>query len=663
MNAVRAITRSQLAWALGALTLAIAPHATRFSAGMLVCFAALALWRWLGAIGRLPLPERRRPVLWLLKHLLAVGALVAVFLTYQGQLGRDAGVALLAALLGLKLVEMQTPRDYYVVMLLGYFLVVTNFFYSQTLPTAGLMLLDVVVITAGLVHFNAGEAGLGIRTSVRWGGLLVLQSLPLMAIGFVLFPRIPGPLWGIPQDGQGAVTGLSDEMTIGHITELGVSDEIAFRVAFAAAVPTTRDLYWRGPVLWRTDGRTWRAGSISKEEARPAIKHGESYRYTVTLEPHGQPWLFGIDAVTATAAGARLTSDYELLASRPVKRRLRYTLESTPHYVLPGITPAERAAALQLPARKHPRARALARSWRDTGTAAVDVVAAALDYFRREAFSYTLSPAALAGDPIDQFLFTTREGFCEHYAASFVVLMRAAGIPARVVTGYQGGEFNTLSDYMIIRQRDAHAWAEVYLDERGWVRVDPTAAVAPERVSLGINESLPRRTPLAMFDGNSTALALLKSAAQLWDAANYRWSQWVLGYTPQRQQEVLAALGLEDVDYGTLTLLLTVAIALVTALSGWFLLRTRGRAHDPVTRSYRRFCAKLARIGFIRAAHEGPQAFAARVLATRADLYPEVTAIIRLYIALRYADAKIDPQLLVAKVRAFKPRGGVETSR
>jgi transglutaminase-like putative cysteine protease len=647
------IQRSHVFWAFASLILALIPHAGRFSVWLLVCFAALATWRILGEYQLLPLPTRQHLLLWILKQLLAVAAFVAIYVSYEGQLGRDAGVALLTALLGLKMLELNRERDFYVIMFLAYFLVVTNFFYSQTLATAAFMLLIVVIVTAGLISFNAAAGALSVRRCLQLSAGYIAQAIPLMAVGFFLFPRIPGPLWGVEQASRTAVTGLSNEMSIGHITELGVSDEIAFRVAFEGAVPAQQDLYWRGPVMWHTDGRTWSAGEVGNGDAEPIASGGDVYRYTVTIEPHYERWLFGLDAVTKIAEDARQTNDYRLLHKQRIKRRLRYSLESQTRFRFPAISESERQVALELPAKTHPRTRQLAASWRSASGNDRDLVDAALKHFNREPFAYTLTPRALKGDTIDQFLFTTREGFCEHYAAAFVTLMRAAKIPARVVTGYQGGEFNTLSDYMVVRQRDAHAWAEVYLSEQGWVRVDPTAAVAPERVSLGINRVLPQRSLLPIFGPDFATVKLFRQLGDVWDALNYNWSQWVLGYTPKRQQQLLDDFGLEDWDYRNLVFLLTAALAVMTTLIALFVLRQRIPALDPTVKAYGLFCRKLARVGLTRETYEGPVDFAQRVSYARGDLATEVNAITEAYTNLRYAEAKFPHLPLRQLVRRF----------
>ena len=553
------------------------------------------------------------------------------------------------------MLELHNARDYYVVMFLAYFLVVTNFFYSQTLATAVFMLVVVVIVTGGLVRFNAPDDAVGIQRCLQLAATYVAQALPLMVVGFFLFPRIPGPLWGVEQGSSAAVTGLTNEMTIGHITELGVSDEIAFRVAFDGEPPPARDLYWRGPVMWHTDGRSWSATHIGNGDAQPIVSGGHVYRYSVTLEPHYELWLFGLEAVTKFGPEAYQTNDYRLLAKQRVKRRVRYTLESQIEFTRHALSETERQAALQLPLRQHPRTRRLAADWRSRYSDDGELVAAAFQHFNQEPFSYTLTPEPLDGDTIDQFLFNNRQGFCEHYAAAFVTLMRAAGIPARVVTGYQGGEFNRVSDYMLVRQRDAHAWAEVYLNGH-WQRVDPTAAVAPERVSLGINRVLPQRGFLPLLDMDSAAGDLLRQFGDIWDAANYNWSQWVLGYTPKRQRQILDDAGLEDWDYGTLMSALTAGLAVLTLLVAIVVLRKRTLKLDHAAGAYAIFCRKLARIGFDRQPHEGPVDFARRVTDSRHDLATEVMAITQAYTVIRYAGAKVGTENLVQRVRAFDAR-------
>lgn len=651
------ISPRETIWVALALLAGLVPHMARFPLLLSLAFVGAALWRIVGSLGHMPLPDRRHPMLWIVKQIVAVGAFIAIYVTYRGQLGRDAGVELLAALLGLKLLEMRSPRDYYVVSFLCFFLVVTNFFYSQTMFTALYMLALVIYINMVLIQFNTPTAYRHTSTMARLAGLMTLQAIPLMLAAFVLFPRIPGPLWGLPHDAFDAVSGLSEEMSIGEITRLGLSDAVAFRVDFKGNDPRARDLYWRGPVLWDTDGRTWLSGDAGKGPPGEVERRGPEYHYTVTLEPHRLRWLIGLDAVVSADTNARRTSDYRLAARRKVRRRISYDVTSVVDHRLPEINAEQRRRALALPLDQHPRALKLAAEWRSQHRDARGVANQALDYFRQQPFSYTLTPPALPNDTVDEFLFETRQGFCEHFSAAFVVLMRAAGIPARVVTGYQGGEYNSVSDFMVVRQRDAHAWAEIYIEGDGWVRYDPTGAVAPSRVSLGIESVLNR-------NNRSGNLAINRMAGDMWsrfgdvlEAVTYNWNRWVLGYTPQQQQYLLEDLGLEDWDYGDLVMALTLSLAVITIMLGVLLLRGNLDSADPAKRAWLLFCARLGRLGLSREVNEPPLAYARRVMRARSDLAQEVSTITRLYTDTRYGKSAHKLAELRRRVHAFRPSG------
>ena len=655
MSLARPLLPGDLWWCLASVALALAPHAGHLPPVLTLGFLASASWRMLGAYGRLPLPDRQHPLLWGLLQAIALATFALIFWRYQGQLGRDAGVALLGALAGLKLLELRNNRDYYVVCVLTYFLVVTNFFVSQEIPTALYLLLVTALATAAMVRVNAPPRLGGLRCA-RLGLTMVLESLPIMVVCFVLFPRLPGPLWGISSDASTGVTGLSDEMTIGRIAHLGTSSEVAFRVVFSDKAPPARDLYWRGPVLWYTDGRRWQAGAQAAGAPPPVAVHGRRVNYEILLEAHGGRWLPTLETVIYADGKSRPGRARELVATEEVKRRLRYRAESALDYSLTDLSAADRAAALALPVRAHPRTRELGRSWHDQGLAPRAIVQAALANYRAAPFTYTLTPRVLPNDPIDGFLFETKEGFCEHFAASFVVLMRAAGIPARVVTGYQGGEYNTISEYFLVRQSDAHAWAEVYLDGEGWVRVDPTAAVAPERVALGLNSG-GGGAVLPGLNRDSAINGLWLNARQLLDSAAYHWSRYVLGYNAERQRGLLEALGMEDVTPARLVFWLASLVAVLLGLLALVLLRAGGGAPvPPEVRLYARFCHRLARIGLPRAAHEGPVEYAERVAATRRDLALEVRDIAQRFALLRYGGATGGLATLRERVRAFRPR-------
>ncbi|MBK1690574.1 transglutaminase TgpA family protein [Ectothiorhodospira mobilis] len=617
-----------------ALFIALAPHGWHQPPWVL-SLAALALgWRLLVQTGRAPAPGR-----WLLGGL-TLAATGLVLARYGTLAGRDPGVALLVLMTGLKFLETRRFRDAMLVVFLGYFVVITNFFYSQEIPLALYMVLAVFATTAALVRLNAGDGGQPWGESLRLAGLLLAQALPLMVILFFLFPRIPGPLWSMPEEDQAATTGLSDHMRPGSVSRLLQSEAPAFRVTFAGEMPGAAQRYWRGPVFWAYDGRTWRAGAVPP--ALPANPpQADTLEHTVSLEPHGQRWLLAMDVPVSAPRDARLTDDGYLVSRERVRQVTRYSVRSHPGAALePLLSGARRRAALDLPGDAAPRARTLARAWRQVhGDDDAAVVQAALGHFRQAPFIYTLSPPPLPRDAVDQFLFETRAGFCEHYAGAFTVLMRAAGIPARVVTGYQGGTFNQTGDYLLVRQSDAHAWTEVWLRGRGWTRVDPTGAVAPERIESGVG---------AAFSGDATVPAFLRRGGDwfgdlrlqlgLWrDSLNYYWNGWVLAFGPERQRELLARLGLDGADWRALVGLMTVATGLVlTLFAGLFLWRNRLPVKDPLGRLQARFDRRLARLGLPRPPHEPLPDFARRVGRERPDLAGPVTGFAEEYTRLRY---------------------------
>ncbi len=644
----------RLSWLAASLALVIAPHASRMPSWIPLLFALLAGWRlWRAHRG-----DDRPPARWLVAAI-ALAVLPGVYLSYGTLTGRAAGVALLTLLAGVKLVETRGLRDAYVVSYLGFFLVITNFLYEQDIATGLYMLAVVVVMTAALLALGGSPGrspAMAVTTHLRRGAVMVAQAVPLMLALFVLFPRIPGPLWGLPRDAHAGVTGIGDDMSPGNISALSQSDAVAFRVEFQGTPPPPAERYWRGPVLDVFDGRRWSRGERpASRRPVPFERRGPPLDYEVTMEPSGARWLFALDLPAVPPPGGVMTRDLEILAGRHLRERLRFPMRSYPDYGLGADHPGTPAWVVSLPVGAHPRARALARSWREEAGAPGAVVQRALAWFAAGGFVYTLTPPLLPGDPVDDFLFGTRAGFCEHYAGAFVVLMRAAGIPARVVTGYQGGEVNPLGGYMIVRQRDAHAWTEVWIAGAGWVRVDPTAAVSPLRVQEGLDAAIPPTVGAAglTITPAPAVTDAFRRLRQAVDAVQTRWNAWVLGYGPERQRRVLSEMGLDASSYGTLVLALTVTVALLlAALAAWLFAR-RGR-RDPVLGAWDAFCARLARAGLPREPHEGPRAFAARVAARRPDLAAAVSAVADAYVALRYAQTERDPEILRRQVADFR---------
>ena len=635
-----------LFWLLAGLALVVAPHMQRLPWWLNLIALILFGWRVYLGWGERVLPQK-----WLLA-LFVLGGLIGVYLTYRTIFGRDSGVALLVLFLSLKLLETQHRRDAILLVLLSYFLALTNFFYSQTLPTAALMLASTLVNTASLVNFAAPWRSL--QANLKTAGVLLGQAGPVMLILFFLFPRVQGPLWGLPQDAYSGVTGLSDSMSPGAISRLSQSEAIAFRVKFEKDAPPKPQLYWRGPVFWEFDGRTWRPGDIRRFAQIKFEASGTPYDYEVTLEPHNYSWMFALEMAAKLPPNSSVTADYILYSRTPVRNRLRYDMRSYTNFSVGEADDAdELRPGLQLPRGFNPRSHRLAGEWAAGGATDAAIVQKALNYFREQGFVYTLEPPLLGRDSVDEFLFGSKRGFCEHYASSFVFLMRAAGIPARIVTGYQGGDINPVDQYMIVRQSDAHAWAEVWLKGRGWVRFDPTAAASPVRLESGVAAAVPATDPLPLMA--RTTLTWLLGLRYNWDALANKWNQLVLGYNPERQREFLSRIGMNEPSWENMALTLFWGVGGLLALLAAWLLR-RMRSVDPVQRLWLRFCAKLGSKGSLRAAHEGPADYVER----SAVLYPAVAERIRAigarYITLRYGDHADERMLAELRllVREFK---------
>jgi len=645
-------------WLLGALFLVTVPHLLRMPPWLSLGCSGVFIWRLLHEVRGIDLPGK-----WLRLSLVVLG-IGSVLAVHHSVAGREPGVALLTVMLCLKLLELRTMRDAMITLFIGYFMVISGFLFSQSIFMGGYLFVVVLGLTAALAALNhPGASAADNRFYPGFAGKLLLQSLPLMVLMFLLFPRLSGPLWSMPDDKTAARTGLSDSMEMGSITSLVDSQEVAFRVDFAGPIPPATELYWRGPVLWQTDGRRWERQRLLTSPSLPPFQaSGEPIAYTVTLEPSNRRWLFALDLPVEMPQGladpALVRPDFQLLSGRDIANKLRYSLRSSPDYRIADLPPWMERLATRLPPAANPQTRALAQQWRDEGLSATAIVDRALSLFREQPFYYTRQPPPLGDDPVDAFLFTSRRGFCEHYAASFVTLMRAAGIPARLVTGYQGGERNALGDYLIVRQSNAHAWAEVWLGERGWVRVDPTAVIPPERVESTTDAARFRSTEPAMVRGG---MSLLSEAywqmRYSWDALNHAWNQWVLGFDKETQEKLLRKLGLKELSWQWLITLMVVLVGGVLSLIGMSLLWRRPRQRDPVVRFYQQFCARLAKVGIVRRADEGPRAFACRVIEQRADLASQVEAITSLYEALRYGRGPGEDQQGALKrlVSAFRP--------
>ncbi|MEW6691072.1 MAG: DUF3488 and transglutaminase-like domain-containing protein, partial [Pseudomonadota bacterium] len=600
----------------------------------------LYLWRAAAQSRRAALPQR-----WLLLAIAALAAL-GVWLEFRALFGRTPGVMLLVLFSGLKLLEARNQRDAVALVLLTWFLAITNFLYTQSIPTALGMCAAVAASVVALVGLAAPRRAL--KANLRTAGLLLAQALPAAALLFLLFPRIQGPLWGLPQDAYTGLSGLSESMAPGNISRLTLSDAIAFRVEFEGQLPRRALLYWRGPVLWDFDGRTWRVGSPGFAELEPP-RGGARHDYAVLIEAHNRNWLFALEAAARVPPGARYLDDGQLVTLAPLRARMRYEMTSiTQAAPQPEEERHNLRRALRLPPGFNPRARALAQGWREGGADDAAVLARAIEYFRRERLQYTTEPPLLGRDSVDEFLFETRSGFCEHFSSAFAFLMRAAGVPARVVTGYLGGDPNPVDGKFTVRQSDAHAWTEVHLAGRGWLRVDPTALSVPGRLEAGLARAVTEGAPLPLL--MRPELEWLRELRYNWEALTHQWNLWVLGFNPERQRELMSRFGMRDADWRELTSVLFALLGgFVAALLAWSL--GRFARPDPVQAAWRRFCRKLGAKGVARSPHEGPRDYAARAARSLPAAGTAIQRIAELYIALRYGRSPTREGLLELRRR------------
>jgi len=634
---------------LTALFFAIAPYLLQLP--IWIIFWCLFLWGYCFLSGRYIRPGPKKWMRWIL----TLGGITGVLLTFARHFDSDAYVGLLAIAAGLKPLELHTQRDKVVATFLAYFMIIPSLFYSSTLATALHMCLSVFFTTAVLIHINhprkhlAANFGLSAR--------IMAQALPLLIILFFLFPRIQGSFFGLTVRSTG-LSGFTDHLTLGNISNIARSGKIAFRVKFEGRIPDRKLRYWRGLVFEKFNDMGWTRGKPAVADTETLI--GEKpVEYTVTMEPHNKKWLFALDLPIAAPKGAKMLQDRTLILFRSVNQRTLFQMKSSTVYNTGPLRPWH-LAARKLPVSGNLKSIALARTWANTPE---KTVKKALAYFRENNFLYTLNPPPLGKNSIDDFLFQTRKGYCGHYASAFAFLMRAANIPSRIVGGYLGGELNPFGNYLIVRQSDAHAWVEVWLPDKGWVRVDPTSVVAPERIEQGPAQALPpeeRATFLKLPDlGPISRYA--KQIRLRWDALNTHWNRRIMGYSYQRQKNLLEKIGIKaDSFKGSLkaSVLVLGLISLFAGLifAGFFRKSTTGK--DVIQQTYYKFCLKLGRIGFSRRPGQGPLDYATLASSSRKDLQKQIHDITRLYLLLRYSKAgnRMDLKRFRLLVKKFHPK-------
>ena len=594
-------------------------------------FTLFALgWRIVQAFGLI-----REIPRWILVPLVLVGGL-SVFAQYWTIVGRDPGLALLTVMTAFKFIESRTLRDILILIFLCYFILATHFLFGQSIPIAIYMLFTVIIITTTLITINQRDNTIPLLPRIRVASRLIALSVPVMLVLFLLVPRIPGPLWGLTKEQRGGITGLSDTMSPGEISDLITSNDVAFRVSFDADIPAQQRLYWRGPVMVRFNGQTWYQLRQERLNGQYQVDKENAVNYTVTLEPHGKKWIFGLDIPIVTPNFSYLSTEFQLTSHKPVNDLQRYSLSSQLNYQIGSQETLEyRLLAEQLPNHNNPQTVALGQQWASQFDSKLDIVNQALKMFREEEYVYTLQPPLLGANASDEFLFNTRRGFCEHYASSFALLMRAAGIPTRIVTGYQGGEINQVGNYLIVRQSDAHAWTEVWLQDRGWVRVDPTAAVSPDRIEKGLDQALNNQFSNFKIGKRHQFLGQL---LYNWDNLQHNWNDWILNYDQRKQARFLNQLGLGIRSWGDMVIALVICLVVITG-SYWLIAWYRDRpARPPVyEKIIQQLLGKLARKGFIKHPAEHVYEFLERIRLQQHFHDEQLTKIFDAYSRIKYA--------------------------
>lgn len=668
------IDRNTLGLLLGTLAALWIPHLTRIPIWLSLMMLAIVAWRWMIHRKGLALPGA------LLRAVLVLGVFAVVLLDMAGP-GQsvEVFVALLLSGFALKLLELRTLEDLSRLAVMLFLLPASQFLFSQEIALAGFTLLQVLLLLA-LLNSTVQEPD---SRSFRTVTSMLVYALPVMLLLFVLVPRT-GPLWGMPAPGgNGASTGISDEMSPGDISRLGQSTELAFRVGFEGATPAPESLYWRGLVLDSFDGRTWRRSERrpsrrqALERPRPSDSEAELLDYELIMEPHNETWLFALSPLHDFPTDSWQLPDYSLHSDRRVTQRSRFALQSEADA---GRLPASGLSgpleqALHLPDESNERARELAAQWRADTSSDQDYVERILRHFNEADFHYTLSPPALGRNAIDEFLFETRSGFCGHYAETLVFLLRSAGIPARVVVGYQGGEHNPFEDYVMVYQYNAHAWAEVWVEEQGWLRVDPTMAVAPERIEFGAEAWLAgQQIELGGDSGllqRYRNLPLINALRLRLDSFDYLWSRWVINYDGQRQLQFLDRLaGVGDMG-GIIRLFVLSSAALFSAFLLLLLLsgRIHWRRQDPARSLYRKFEVMARRHGCQAEPGEVPGEIVRRLGALRPDLEPAAGRLVaqfnRLYFGppMTSTERKSALQSMQGELAWLRQRSGGRFSR
>lgn len=653
------VYRKSMVWVIVTFTVALVPQLLGMPPAVAIMTLAPLAWR-VGseALGWKPLPA-------LVRHSATAAALGALFFSYGSLSGRRAAVSLLAVMLSLKLIECYRIRDARLVVSFSLFLCATQFMFGQGIFMPVYGVITVLLALATLARLQRDDAWepvgqppqikASIFSELGFSLRLLALAIPAGLVIFMLFPRLHTPMWGIPEHTLDSKSGLSDSMSPGDIQGLFMDDSPAFRVEFDSDPPPYNELYWRGPVFWRFDGRTWEHSFYSRNLLAPRLPEPGpgTIAYTIQLEANERKWLFALDYPVASPLDSKLTVDYQAIRREPVIQLLEYDVVSNPDFIdTPELSDTSdlRHQALELPEDFNPRTRQLVEEWRRETPGDEAFIRRVLEHFNQEPFRYTLNPPLLGRHSVDDFLFETRAGFCEFYASAFAVMMRMAGIPSRIVTGYQGGWYNNLGNYLLVRQSDAHAWAEVWLPGKGWVREDPTSWVAPSRIERGSFGST--ETPRHMLD-----FPWLRQFRNNVDIVQRRWNDWVIEYGAAKQAQLFAPLGLDSVSPRSLVVIMFAALGLFSLVVFPLVMRIRGPAEkDPVRKLWLKFLKRLESAGFEPNASSGAMELAELASARLPAVAPGIKRVASLYSRCRYSPDPPEISEMQKAVADFRPK-------
>lgn len=619
-----------LIFLLSSIGLITFPHVWHLPAAILAFFSILLMWRFIGIWKPQWLPHK------LIVLLLLLGSIPLLLSQYRGFLGRDAGTSLFVIALSLKLLEIRKERDLYLICYLAFIVASSQFLFEQSIFMAAYILFVCCVLLTTMIFINSPQPQT--LAAFKKSAIILIQAIPIAVVLFLLFPRIEAPRWTWFKDSSKAKTGLGETMEPGSISNLGMSAELVFRAKFKNNdIPPKTQLYWRGVVYSHTDGKRWSRskGYSYKPYMDTPIFEGKSYEYTLLMEPQQKNWVFTLEMPSKYSKPLYNTQTYQLHTRSNPDSRNEYQIVSHPQYNTGYITKGEFQQNTQLPGEPSTRIVQLVEKLNGFKGKPQDFIYALLRHFATEEFHYTLMPPLMDKNPIETFLFENRYGFCSHYATAFVYLMRVANIPARVVAGYQGGQINKVGKFIEVRQANAHSWAEVWLDGKGWTRFDPTSAVAPARIEQGIDVD----QQISAGEVNFASAVIqdigwLQEAEQLWQSLDYNWQRWVIHYNTDNQARFLSKLGIAG--FKSMVYWMVAFVALLVLCLAAYLFKGNQDSSDKAKRLYQQFCDKLARLDCERQTGETSGNFALRATKRFPEYQQAITHITDLYQQQRY---------------------------